>query len=107
MLLEDARDFLINKLVLPKVITIDSPGFIISKTQSIFGSSNVKRLTYSPGMDGTASFSPDGKKIVFHSIRDGSLNVYTMNLDGSKQINLTNNPGSSELWTSLCKEWLK
>lgn len=47
-----------------------------------------KQLTNSPGYDAEATVSPDGKKIVFTSTRNGDLDLYTMNIDGSdvKQI---------------------
>jgi len=50
-------------------------------------------LTNNPGSDRYPSWSPDGKKIVFNSHRDGNMEVYVMNADGSNQRNLTNNPG--------------
>jgi Tol biopolymer transport system component/predicted Ser/Thr protein kinase len=34
------------------------------------------RLTFDPGMDWMASWSPDGSRIVFASARDGSMNLY-------------------------------
>ena len=37
--------------------------------------------------------SPDGKKIVFTSVRDGDLELYTMNIDGSEVRRLTNKLG--------------
>ncbi len=37
------------------------------------------------------SWSPDGKKIVFSSKRDGNYEIYVMNHDGSNIIKLTNN----------------
>jgi Tol biopolymer transport system component len=38
-------------------------------------------------------WSPDGKRIAYVSSRDGNLEVYAMNANGSEQINLTNHPG--------------
>lgn len=43
-----------------------------------------------PGFDGSPSFSGDGKQIVFRSGRNGSLNLYLMNADGSNVRQLTN-----------------
>ena len=40
------------------------------------------------------AWSPDGSKIAFESWRDGNLEIYVMNSDGTNQINLTNNPTS-------------
>jgi Tol biopolymer transport system component len=37
--------------------------------------------------------SPDGKRIVFTSLKDGDLDIYTMNVDGSDVRRLTNTPG--------------
>ena len=40
-------------------------------------------------------------KIAFHSNRDGNQEIYVMNPDGSRQINLTNNPAkdSNPSWS--------
>ena len=75
--------------------------------------SNLKRLTDAPGYDAEASYSPDGKRIVFCSLRDAYPKdqlspkelkqlevdpayfgeIYIMNADGSDQTRLTNAPG--------------
>jgi WD40 repeat protein len=39
------------------------------------------------------AWSPDGSKIAFTSNRDGNLEIYVMNADGSGQANMTNTPG--------------
>ena len=52
-----------------------------------------QRLTTTPGYDAEATISPDGKKIVFTSIRSGDLEVYTMNLDGSDVKQITHELG--------------
>ena len=41
--------------------------------------------------DSGPAWSPDGKKIVFTSNRDGNSEIYVMNADGSGQTNLTRN----------------
>lgn len=38
--------------------------------------------------------SPDGKKILFHTNRDGNFEVYVANADGAGLKNLTNDPGN-------------
>ena len=75
--------------------------------------SNLKQLTNAPGYDAEASYSPDGKYIVFCSLRDAYPKsqlspkelkqlevdpayfgeIYIMNADGSDQMRLTDSPG--------------
>ncbi|MYA69796.1 M28 family peptidase [Candidatus Poribacteria bacterium] len=75
--------------------------------------SNLKQLTDAPGYDAEASYSPDGKRIVFCSLRDAYPKdqlspkdlkqlevdpayfgeIYIMNADGSDQTRLTDAPG--------------
>lgn len=52
-----------------------------------------KQLTNSPGYDAEATVSPDGKMIVFTSMRSGDLELYTMNIDGSNVKQVTNELG--------------
>jgi Tol biopolymer transport system component len=53
----------------------------------------IRKLTDSPGYDAEATVSPDGKKIVFTSERDGDLDLYSMNKDGKNVRRLTNEVG--------------
>ncbi len=55
--------------------------------------SDLRPLMQSPGYDAEATISPDGKKIVFTSDRDGDIELYSMDLDGSHVMRLTNSPG--------------
>jgi len=55
--------------------------------------SNLRPLTNTSGYDAEATVSPDGKKIVFTSMRDGDLDIYAMNVDGSEVRRLTSTPG--------------
>ncbi len=55
--------------------------------------SDLKNITNSPRYDAEAVYSPDGKKIVFTSLRSGDLEIYTMNPDGSDVRQLTNDLG--------------
>ena len=55
-------------------------------------------LTKSSGsLDVQANWSPDGGRIAFLSDRQGDLDVYVMNADGTGVLNLTNSPGSEEV----------
>jgi TolB protein len=54
---------------------------------------DLKRLTTADGYDAENTVSPDGKKIVFTSTRDGDLELYDMNVDGTGQRRLTNSLG--------------
>jgi Tol biopolymer transport system component len=51
------------------------------------------RLTDSPGYDAEATLSPDGRTIVFTSARDGDLELYLMDADGSNVRRLTHEVG--------------
>jgi Tol biopolymer transport system component len=50
-------------------------------------------LTATPGYDAEATISPRGDRIVFTSVRDGDLELYTMKLDGSDVRRITHTPG--------------
>jgi TolB protein len=54
---------------------------------------DIKNLTNTPGYDAEATVSPDGKKIVFTSERDGDLELYSMDIDGKNVKRLTNEIG--------------
>ncbi|MBX3440771.1 MAG: PD40 domain-containing protein [Planctomyces sp.] len=54
---------------------------------------DMQRLTDSPGYDAEASYSHDGKSIVFTSTRDGDPDLYIMDADGSNVRQLTNVDG--------------
>jgi TolB protein len=54
---------------------------------------NLTQLTRTPGYDAEATVSPDGKRIVFTSVRDGDLELYSMNIDGSEVKRLTHTLG--------------
>lgn len=53
----------------------------------------MQRLTNTPGYDAEATVSPDGKTIVWTSVRDGDLDIYAMDLDGSHHRRLTDDVG--------------
>jgi TolB protein len=55
--------------------------------------SGLRQLTDEPGYDAEATISPDGRRIVFTSNRDGDLDIYVMDADGSNVTRLTHEEG--------------
>ena len=53
-----------------------------------------RRLTNDPASDGGPAWSPDGTKIAFESNRDGDVEIWVMNADGTGPVQLTSNSGS-------------
>jgi Tol biopolymer transport system component len=53
----------------------------------------IKQLTNSPGYDAEAVLSPDGKTMLFTSVRDGDPDLYTMDLKSGKTLRITNTLG--------------
>lgn len=51
-----------------------------------------RNLTNNPASDGRPRYSPDGRKIVFESNRDGSVELYIMDADGGNVRRLTFSP---------------
>jgi len=54
---------------------------------------NLIRLTHNPGYDAEAAVSPDGRHIVFTSLREGDLDLYMMDADGANVRRLTTEYG--------------
>lgn len=52
-----------------------------------------RRLTDTPGYDAEGTVSPKGDRIVFTSMRDGDLDLYTMALDGGNVQRITHTIG--------------
>jgi TolB protein len=53
----------------------------------------LRKLVSTPGYDAEATVSPDGKKMVFTSMRNGDLDLYVMDMKTKKIIQVTNTPG--------------
>jgi Tol biopolymer transport system component len=76
-----------------------SKGYVwpIYPTYDIFSANidgtTVTRLTKTKGYDAEGIVSPDGKKIVFTSFRNGDLDIYVMNSDGTGVRRLTRKTG--------------
>ncbi len=54
---------------------------------------NIKPMTSTKGYDAEATVSPNGKKIIFTSMRDGDLDLYVMDKNGKNVKRLTNELG--------------
>ena len=52
-----------------------------------------RRITHNPRYDAEGTLSPDGRTIVFTSLRDGDLDIYTMRVDGTHLRRLTHTLG--------------
>jgi Tol biopolymer transport system component len=55
--------------------------------------SDLRRLTDNDAYDAEATVSPDGKRMVFTSTRDGDIELYTMNVDGGDVRRVTRRVG--------------
>jgi Tol biopolymer transport system component len=55
--------------------------------------SDVRRLTDAPGYDAEATVCPVDGRVIFTSVRDGDLELYTMQPDGSEVTRITHEPG--------------
>lgn len=55
--------------------------------------SGLQRLTRNDAYDAEATVSPDGRRVIFTSTRDGDIDLYTMNVDGTDVRRVTNRVG--------------
>lgn len=53
----------------------------------------VKQLTNSPYYDAEATLSPDGKKMIYTSTKDGDIELYIMDLESGKEQRITHTLG--------------
>ncbi|MEK6410894.1 MAG: hypothetical protein AABN34_28560 [Acidobacteriota bacterium] len=69
--------------------------------------SDLKQVTRAPGYDAESVISPNGKKVAFTSMRDGDLDIYTMDLDGKNVKRLTSEIGydGGPFW-SYDSQWI-
>jgi DNA-binding winged helix-turn-helix (wHTH) protein/dipeptidyl aminopeptidase/acylaminoacyl peptidase len=50
------------------------------------------RLTFGPGLQTDAAWSPDGRRIVYAADRDGNFDLFTQSLDGGEPVRITSSP---------------
>lgn len=53
----------------------------------------LRQLTHSPGYDAEGTLSPDGKKMIYTSDKDGDIDLYVMDLQTGKEKKVTNTIG--------------
>ncbi len=53
----------------------------------------IRQLTHAKGYDAEATFSPDGKKMIYTSDKDGDLELYIMDLKTGKEKRITHTVG--------------
>lgn len=53
----------------------------------------VKQLTHSKGYDAEATLSPDGKKMIYTSTKDGDIDLYIMDLENGSEKRITTTMG--------------
>ncbi|MFN8251676.1 MAG: hypothetical protein U0V75_07305 [Ferruginibacter sp.] len=53
----------------------------------------IKQLTHSKGYDAEATLSPDGKKMLYTSDKDGDIDLYIMDLKSGREKRITNTLG--------------
>ena len=68
---------------------------------------DLKQITNTPGYDAEAVISPNGKRVTFTSMRNGDLDIYTMDLDGRNVKQLTSEIGydGGPFW-SYDSQWI-
>jgi Tol biopolymer transport system component len=58
---------------------------------------NLRRLTFNSVIDRAPRFSPDGRRVVFASDRDGDFDIYVLDLATGAVTQLTNDPARDDL----------
>jgi Tol biopolymer transport system component len=67
------------------------------------GTKPVRLTDNGAATDAGPSFSPDGRRIAFHTNRDGDFEIYAMSAGGTEQVNLSDNPAAdfSPVWQPI------
>ena len=61
---------------------------------------NLTNTAAAESTQGDFAWSPDGSKIIFHTDRDGDVEVYVMDADGGNPTNLSAHPSTdvASIW---------
>ena len=82
-----------SRLVIMQANGVDYHGSLFSSIHLLDRASGAStRLSQQDNVDGVAVWSPDGSRLAFPSIRDGNIELYVMNADGSGVQRLTDDP---------------
>jgi len=76
-----------RKIVHQKNVTAENPDIFVYSLDT--GKS--ENVSNNPAFDADPNFAPDGKQIVFASLRDGNAEIYLMNADSANLLRLTRN----------------
>jgi len=69
--------------------------------------SKIRRITFTPESESHPEWSPDGEIIIFDSDITGDYEIYRMNVDGSKKINVSDSPTTRDVNPSFSSDGTK
>jgi serine/threonine protein kinase/Tol biopolymer transport system component len=74
--------------------TTDSPSPAPTETAAVPVDRPLRALTFGPGLQSDATFSPDGQSIAYASDRAGNSDIWIQSLEGGQPHQLTNSPAA-------------
>jgi Tol biopolymer transport system component/DNA-binding winged helix-turn-helix (wHTH) protein len=70
------------------------PPEVASQAATPAGAAHPNRLTFGPGLQTDAAWSPDGRRIAYAADRDGNFDLFSQTLDGGDPIRITRTPAN-------------
>jgi Tol biopolymer transport system component/DNA-binding winged helix-turn-helix (wHTH) protein len=67
---------------------------VAPQAASPVASAHPSRLTFGPGLQTDAAWSPDGRRIAYAADRDGNFDLFTQAVDGGEPIRITRTPAN-------------